>query len=195
MEKAELGALGRLVEKLERRVADGEDISIGMIQAVAGQRAAGPLLLFPALIVVSPLSIIPGLPSLVGISTVLVAGQIALGRQKIWLPEWLTERRVPAKYAARLVSFLKPVSAGIDSVARRRFSGFLAAPLRRIGAVVCVVTGAIMPALEFIPFSSTVAAVIIATFALAITARDGMLALAWMALLASIAAFTTYLVV
>jgi hypothetical protein len=54
--------------------------------------------------------------------------------------------------------------------------------MRRIGAVVCVLVGMIMPLLEFIPFTSTWAATIIAVYALAITARDGLLALAWMGL-------------
>ena len=49
MDDAKPGSLGALVDKVEKRVDAGEKISIGMIQKVAGQRAAGPMLLFPAL--------------------------------------------------------------------------------------------------------------------------------------------------
>lgn len=49
------GPLGRLVRKVQERTAHGEAVSIGLLQEVAGARAAGPMLLLPALIVVSPL--------------------------------------------------------------------------------------------------------------------------------------------
>ena len=195
MDKAERGALGGLVDKVEQRVQAGEQISIGMIQKVAGQRAAGPMLLFPALIVVSPLSIIPGLPTLIGINTILVASQIVLGRDNIWLPKWLTERRLPAKYAEKLLGFLKPVTEKVDTVARSRWPLLLATPVRRIGAAVCVLVGMVMPLLEFIPFTSTWAGAIIATYGLAVTARDGLLALVWMALVAAVVGVATFILV
>ncbi|MET3924009.1 exopolysaccharide biosynthesis protein [Devosia sp. 2618] len=195
MEKAKAGALGRIVEKVEQRVENGEQISIGMIQAVAGRRAAGPMLLFPALIVVSPLSIIPGLPTLIGLNTILVASQFALGRKTIWLPRWLTERCLPAKNAKKLLGFLKPVTATIDGVSRKRWGAVMIDPVLRLGAVVCMAVGMIMPALEFIPFTSTWAGAIIATFGLALTARDGMVALAWVALVTAVAGVATFLLV
>lgn len=176
------GPLGTLVDKVEARALAGEDVSIGLIQEVAGQRAAGPMLLLPTLVVISPLSIVPGIPTMVGINTILIAGQLALGRDRIWLPEWLRGRCLSAKHAKTLLRFLKPVSRAADGVVKRRFRFLTSAPLRRVGAAVCVLVGAIMPLLEFIPFTSTVAATIIAVFALAIAARDGFLALAWIGL-------------
>jgi hypothetical protein len=195
MEQAKPGILGQLLEEVERRVDAGEEISIGMIQNVAGQRAAGPMLLFPALIVVSPLSIIPGLPTLVGINTILVAGQIALGRKTIWLPRWLTDRCLPAKHAERLMSFLRPVSRTVDSVAKPRWRVLQGAPLRRVGAAICVLVGLMMPLLEFVPFTSTWAAAIIAVFGLVVTARDGLLAVFWIALVLGCVSVATLLLV
>ncbi len=193
MAKTDRGAFSQLVDKVSDRVEAGEPISVGMIQQLAGQRAAGPLMLFPALVVVSPLSIIPGLPTLVGINTILIASQILLNRNKIWLPGWLRSRAVPEKYGSRLVEFLKPVGASIDAVAQRRWPK-VGKILRRFGAAVCAVVGAIMPLLEFIPFTSTVAASVIAVYALAITARDGLLALVWVALLAGVVGVAALLV-
>ncbi len=51
--------------------------------------------------------------------------------------------------------------------------------MRRAGAVVCVLVGATMPVMELVPFTSTWAGAVIAGYGLAITARDGLLALAW----------------
>lgn len=176
---ADEGALGELVRKVEERLEDGEAISIETIQKVAGQRAAGPMLLLPALLVVSPLSIIPGLPSMVGLNSILVAGQLALGRENIWLPQWLKKRCVPARRAQKLVKFLRPVSRVTDGVIKPRARPLAGAIMRRGGAVICVLVGAAMPVMEFVPFTSTGAGAVIAGYALAITARDGLLALAW----------------
>jgi hypothetical protein len=188
MAAAEDGVLGKLVGRVEERAKAGEAVSIGLIQEIAGRRAAGPMLLLPALIVISPLSIIPGLPTIVGINTILVAGQIALGREQVWLPKWLTERCISARHAKTLLKFLGPVSRAADGVVKRR-ARFMTGPLmQRIGAMICVLMGAIMPLLEFIPFTSTWAASVIAVYALAITARDGWLAMAWIGLVAGMGA-------
>jgi hypothetical protein len=186
MENTKEGALGTLVGKVEQRVEDGQCISVGMIREVAGQRAAGPMLMFPALVMMSPASIIPGVPTLVGVSTVLIAGQIALGREQLWLPRWLSRRRLPDKYGDKLVKFLKPVSEKVDAVAKPRWQGLIDGPLRRVGAGLCVLVGMIMPVLEVIPFTSTWAGAIVATYGLAITARDGLLAVVWIGLVAAV---------
>lgn len=179
MTASQEGALGKLVRKVEERADAGEQVSLGLVQQIAGQRAAGPMLLLPALIVISPLSIIPGVPTLVGINTILVAGQIVLGREQVWLPKWLTERCISAKHAQTLLKFLRPVSRVADGMVRRRARFMTGSVMRRIGAMVCVMVGCIMPLLEFVPFTSTWAASIIAVYALAVTARDGLLAMAW----------------
>jgi hypothetical protein len=187
------GALGRLVQKVQERTAKGEAVSISLLQEVAGARAAGPLLLLPALIVVSPLSIIPGLATLVGLHTAIVAGQVALGRNQIWLPGWLTRRSLPAKYAEKLMHFLLPVSRMADGIVKRRMLPLTGGIPKRLGALVCVLFGAIMPLLEFIPLSSTLAATVIAFYALSISARDGTLALVWWGALALMVALCLWL--
>lgn len=184
------GKLGQLIAKLKDQTEQGEEVSIGLIQQIAGTRAAGPMLLLPALIVVSPLSIIPGLPTIVGLNTILVASQVAMGRDQLWLPSWLTERAIPAKHGKRLLRFLAPVGAVADKMVKPRASATVGPLFRRIGATICVAVGCIMPMLEFIPFTSTWAAGVVAVYALAITVKDGFLALAWMALVAGLLSLT-----
>ncbi|MBF0680343.1 MAG: exopolysaccharide biosynthesis protein [Devosia sp.] len=185
MADAQQGTLTNLIDKVDEHARAGDGISIGLIQEIVGPRAAGPLLLIPALIVISPLSIIPGIPTLTGIHTVLVAGQIALGRKTMWLPKWLTERSIPGRHVEKLLKFLKPVGRVADTIIKPRARVLVAPPLRRAGAVICVLVGMIMPLLEFVPFTSTWAAAVIAVYAMAITAKDGFLALAWVGLVAA----------
>ena len=181
------GKIGGLIRKVEERAEAGEAISIGLIREIAGRRAAWPMLLLPALIVVSPLSIIPGLPSMVGLNTILVASQIVLGRDQFWLPKWLVEREVPGKRVKPLLKFLGKAGGVVDTVVKPRAKFLTTMPMRRVGAALCVLVGAIMPLLEFIPFTSTWAGAIIAVYALAITVRDGFLALAFVGLVSAVA--------
>lgn len=173
------GPLARLIDELKYRTESGQEVSIGLVQEIAGARAAGPILLLPALIVMSPLSVIPGLPSIVGFNTILVAGQVALGRDRLWLPQWLTKRCIRAKHGQTLLRFLAPVGETVDKLIKPRAEATAGPLFRRVGALVCVLVGAIMPILELIPFTSTWAASIIVIYALAITVKDGFLALAW----------------
>lgn len=188
MTTAEQGALGELVDKVRACVDAGEEVSLASIRKLAGSRAAGPMLLLPALLVISPLSIIPGLPSLVGINTVLVASQLAMGREQIWLPKWLADRCISPKRAKKFLKFLAPVSEVADGVVKPRAKPLAGGVMRRAGAVVCMLVGAAMPIMEFVPFTSTWAGVVIAGYALAITARDGLLAIAWAGLVLAILA-------
>lgn len=188
MAAIEEGGIGELVGEAEQALKAGNSISIGLIQQLAGGRAAGPLLLFPALIVMSPVTIVPGIATMVGLSTVLVAGQILLGREQVWLPEWLRKRSIPKRLAPKLMKFLKPVAKVADNVAKPRATWLTAWPLRRAGAAVCVLVGCAMPLFEVIPFTSTWGGAVIATYALAITVRDGFLALAWAGLVAALLA-------
>lgn len=181
------------MRKIHERTERGEPVSIELLQQVAGAQAAGPMLLLPALVVVSPLSIIPGLPSLVGLHTVIVSVQLMLGRSRIWLPRWLSRRSIKPGPAEKLMRFLLPVSRMADGVAKRRLLPLTGKLGRRLGAAVCIVMGAIMPLLEFIPLSSTVAASVIAIYALSLSARDGLLTLVWWGALAVVVALSLWL--
>lgn len=179
-------SLSELIGEAERHVDANEPISLALLQRIAGQRAAGPLLLGPALLAMSPLTIIPGVPSLIGLSTVLVASQVAIGRDRIWLPGWLKRLKLSTRHAKRLLKFLKPIGRKADAVVKPRATFVTSWPLRRLGALVCAAIGLAMPMMEVIPFTSTWAGVVIAGYGLSITARDGFLALALTALVAAI---------
>lgn len=179
MSTASDGTLAPIVDEVDQHAKAGEPITFDMIRQISGQRAAGPLLLMPALLAMSPLTVIPGMATLVGLNTVLVAGQIALGHEHIWLPGWMRKLKLAPTHAKRLVKFLKPVSKVADEVTRPRLRFLTSWPLRRIGAAACTLIGAAMPMTEVIPFTATWVGALIAAYALAITARDGLLALAW----------------
>ena len=95
-----------------RGAVDGPSISFGDILRAMDARSQPVLLLLPALILVSPLSGIPGLSSLGGLTIALVAGQILLGRPAIWLPGFLLRRQLPT---ARLIWALSKLERAASS--------------------------------------------------------------------------------
>ncbi len=195
MTDEQTGTLSRLVEAFARRAEAGEPVSVGTIQEVSGVRAAGPLLFFPALVVVSPLSLIPTIPSLIGITVVLIAGQLLLGRQSIWLPQRLRRASISADRATAVVDFARPWIARIERLVRPRLTVLADGLGLRLVALLCIIVALTMPPLEFFPGASTTAGTVIATLGLGIMMRDGLLLLAAFALLAgAIAVIASFLV-
>jgi hypothetical protein len=187
------GPLAPIVEEVEDRADSGQPVSVETVEKAAGEQVAGPLLLVPALIAMTPLTVVPGVPSLIALNTVLVAGQIALGRKSIWLPKWLRSRKLSSKHTKKLLKLLKPLGKVADKMVKPRLQFLTAWPLRRIGAGLCVLVGACMPMTEVIPFTSTWLGATIATYALAITAKDGLLVVAWVGLILAIMAVASNL--
>ena len=84
--------LERLLERLEQAGEPGEPVSIECMLQATDERSFGALLLVPGLLVFSPLSGIPGLPSVFAVMVSLIAVQLLIGRKHFWLPKWLLKR-------------------------------------------------------------------------------------------------------
>lgn len=171
--------LRTLEEVLRRMASAGEDgtVCVGHLLDAMGQRSFGPLLLVPSLIVVSPLSGIPGLSTVSGAIIALIAVQMLVGRHVVWLPRRLRGRCLDQRQLERAVGFLYPAARVADRLVRPRLSVFTHRPFSRLIAAVCIAMAALMPLLELVPFASSIVAAAIAAFALALIAHDGVLAI------------------
>jgi hypothetical protein len=65
----------------------------------------------------------------------------------------------------------------------KRLAVLVDPPLTRLWALLCMALALIIPAFELVPMSATIIASAIALFALAMLARDGLLALSGLAVL------------
>lgn len=166
-----------LLDAIANRAADGEGISVATIQEIAGERIAGPLLFFPAMIVVSPLSLIPTLPTIVATTVILIAAQLIVGRRQIWLPGKLRGVSLSPERTKKALEFIRPAVAWIERFSKARLTFLTDGLGMRIAALICILTALTMPPLELVPGASTSAGAIIATFGLALTTRDGLLLL------------------
>lgn len=178
--------IDRVDEAAEAAEDDG-DVSIADVLQSLGSRSFGPALLVPALIVVSPLSGIVGLPSFMALVIALIAGQLVLGRESIWLPQFLLKRSVSRERLDKATDFLAPVARVVDKVVTARLTVLTDPPADRMLAGVVVLLCMAVPPLEMLPFVNSLTASAISVFGLALVARDGVLAVIALAITGAVA--------
>jgi hypothetical protein len=170
-------SLAEVVERITE-AGDGDGpISVQEIVESVGQRSFGALLLVPGLIVLSPISGIPGVPTLGGIAVLLIAGQMLIGRESFWLPGFIVRRTITRERMGKGRGFLLPVARFVDRVIRPRLTRLTKAPFSYVIAATCVLIALVMPPLEAILFANVATAAAISAFGLSLVAHDGLLAL------------------
>ncbi|WP_121064492.1 exopolysaccharide biosynthesis protein [Chachezhania antarctica] len=160
------------------------EVRVGTIAENLGHRGIGPFLTVPALIEISPIGGIPGMPTLLAAIIVLFAAQIAIGRKHIWLPDVLERQTIPGDKLRKTTDKMRPVADWLDKWFHERLPRFASHGAKRIGAVIVILLCTTVPPLELIPFASTAPMAAIALIGLALTVRDGALMLAAYALAA-----------
>ena len=185
--------LSAILDALDR-AANRQRVTVQMILKELGERSFAPLLLVPALLLVSPLSGIPGVPTVGSIVMGLIVVQSLVGRQHIWLPDMLMRRHVSGKRLLRSVSWIRKPAAWVDRHTRRRLSWLTRWPLKLIPLLIALAICAVLPLLELLPFVTSTGAFAITLFAIGILTRDGLFVLAGFAFTGSLAGLAVYLV-
>jgi hypothetical protein len=176
--------LGRIETGTE---GSSDSVELGSVLEAVGSRSFGPVLLLPGLILFSPLSGIPGVPTTMGVFTLLISLQIIFRRRTVWLPRWLLHRKMPRQRVERALRWLRKPARVIDRILKPRLSFLVSALGIYAVAATCSVIALSLPIMEFVLFSASSAGLVLALFGLALTARDGLLAL-----IAFLIAFSTY---
>jgi hypothetical protein len=168
-------SVGDVLERVEEAGGAEERVTVGDIVHRIGEGAFPPLILVPALIIVTPASAIVGLSTFFGVMIALVAVQMVLGRDRLWLPSFILDRTVPHRRLERFIAYADHPGRILDRLTRRRLTMLVDPPLARLWALVCMLLALVIPALELVPMSATIIAATISLFALAMLARDGLL--------------------
>jgi hypothetical protein len=177
---------GPITETVEHMasVADAPDFSVRRFVEELGHCSFAHMLLWPALIVVSPLSGIPGLSSLVGISIALISLQMILGRKHLWLPQWLLRQHIPQERFRSALTWLQHPVGAIERMIRPRMGWMFIPPMRALIELCCMCCGLAMPFLELVPLTSSILGCAVALFATSLITEDGFLALGGLATMA-----------
>lgn len=171
-----------IVEDLSDLAEDTQTVPMGRIVDAFGARGFGPLVFLPAMVELTPLGGIPGLPSLLALFISLIAVQILMGRSGFWVPDAIRHRDLDERTVRRIVHHVKPVARRMDRWFGRRLRPFAVGVARQLAAVVVITLCLTVPVLELIPFASSAPMLAIGVIGLALTAEDGLLMLVGMGL-------------
>ena len=161
-------SMGDVIGELDELASNHEKVCVGDVLDDFGARSFGPFIMIPALLELTPVGGIPGLP---------IAVQLLLGRDHVWMPQFVQQRAVGSKKLHKAVGKLRGLASFLDRHSKGRLEGLTQ------GTAIKLVAGAILllcctvPPLEFLPFASSIPMLAIAVLGLALTVRDGALVL------------------
>ncbi|WP_296814963.1 exopolysaccharide biosynthesis protein [Brevundimonas sp.] len=159
---------------LIRSLADAagpEGLTLGEIRDRLDERSFGLMILVLAVPCLVPA--LYGVPQVVGIPILLLAGQLLMGRHEPWLPDTLLRRRAPRAWLERMAGFAEKRMGWFERLSRPRLKAFACGPGERFAAVfIIVATVAIV-----LPLMNTVPSIGLALIAVGLIQRDGLFVL------------------
>ncbi|WP_412505131.1 exopolysaccharide biosynthesis protein [Roseovarius sp. SYSU LYC5161] len=174
-------SLTDMLDLIASEMGDGH-VSLRDIMRILGARSLTPLLLVPCIALVSPLSAVPGLPTLLAAVVGLVSLQLLTGRRRLWLPRVLLDRSLHVARLARVLAVMRPTVVRVDRLINERLTLLTDRPWNLPALCLFCIVSFFMPLIEFVPFLTSTLASALALFAVALFARDGLLMLAGYAL-------------
>jgi hypothetical protein len=164
--------------QLETAGGRTEEISVRDLRDAIGRRSFAPLLLLASLLGFTPLGGVPGIPTTLAVFVILIAGQVALGRDHLWAPRALLDRRIEGRKLEKSTQALKPFARAVDKVIGPRLSFLTEPPYSLAIAVTCILLALTVPPFELVPFVDLPLWGAMVAFSLALFAHDGYLAIA-----------------
>lgn len=137
-----------------------------------GDRAFGPTLLICALPEALPLPI-GGISALVAMPLLLVSGQLVLGFEQPWLPDWLLDQPFKKEHCEQVISASIPFLEKLEGFFEPRWPFFTSPEAERCVGVILLLLGSII-ALP-IPFGNMLPAIAIVLICLGLIEKDGLI--------------------
>ena len=175
-EARDIATLRQLLDRLDK-AATGERVDVECMMQAVGRSSFGALLLLGGLVTLSPLDIIPGIPTLIALAVLIVCVQLLAGRRHFWLPAWVLRRSIATQRFRRALTWLQRPARFGDRLVRPRLTALTTDATIKVIAVGCIVVALAMPVMEVVPFSANLAGIALTAFGLAVIVHDGLLAL------------------
>jgi hypothetical protein len=179
--------------ELDELAATHERVCIGDVLDDFGKRSFGPFMMIPALIELTPIGGIPGVPTFLALIIALTAAQLLMGRDHVWLPAILQNRAITGRKLHKAVGKLRGVARWLDDHSKRRLEMLTHGAWSKIAAAVVIALCCAVPPLELLPFASSLPMIAIAMLGMALTVRDGALTLAAIVFAAIVSGIGIYL--
>lgn len=152
----------------------GEQLTLDEMVDAFGERALGAVLILIALLSLLPWP--PGGKVVFSLPLLLIASELTLQRETLWLPGWLLRRSVSRQGYARGLSRVIGAVRFVENLSRPRLP-FLTGPFAKMVIGLICLFLAIMLAFP-VPFGDMLPAVTIIIFGFAVMQRDGLAVIA-----------------
>ena len=143
--------LGEILDAIEPDPEDVKAVSVADVLNEVGDRSFAPMVLVVSVLLVSPLSAVPGTPTIGAMMIILIASQWLAGRRYLWLPDVILRRAVSAARLSRAISWLKPWAAWFDRNSRGRLKVLTLPPMTLLAKIMIVAVALTWPVLELLP--------------------------------------------
>jgi hypothetical protein len=153
--------------------ADAAPLTLGDVLDSVGRRSYGPLLLVIGLFAVSPATAVPGLTWFAAALTLIVAGQMALGLRRIWLPKSALNLRVGRRTVHDGVEKSRPTARFVDHLLCPRLRFLSKPPFVNLVALACVGAALATFPLGLVPLAPLIPGLAVVAFGLGMVAQDG----------------------
>ena len=191
MPNAPTRALSDVLDQLEK-AAHGKSIPIGEVVEHLGRKSFASLMLIFSLISTSPASAIPGITATVAVIVFLLAVQMIVGRDCVWLPDFVARRHMSTAKLCKGIGWLRKPVRWVERFLRPRLTFLLHRPWIFVPLVLILALTLVMPVLEAVPTSGSIASAVIALFAAGLLTHDGALVAGALILLLGVPASILY---
>lgn len=170
-------SLAEILDAVESAPGEKDRAAVDDLLQTFGTRSFGPLLVAPGVIMISPIGAIPGAPAVINIFIILMCLQFIAGRSAVWLPRALRERSISKHKLKRGIHKIRPWARRLDVLFTPRLKALTMPPIDRVLATVALLLSASIFVIGLIPFAAAVPSSGIVFIGLALTTRDGLVAL------------------
>ena len=175
-------SLSELLDHFVNATEGKSDVKIDDLMQSLDSRSHGPMLLFPAVLSISPIGMIPGMSIVTGTLIILIGTQMLFFTSRPWIPKRLADFSFSREKLESGVSKTKPWVTWFEKLIHHRLEflsdGVMIYPV----AIVCVLLALSFYPLSLVPFGVFLPGFAVTMFALGLTARDGAVILGGFAL-------------
>ncbi|MDD9741427.1 MULTISPECIES: exopolysaccharide biosynthesis protein [Marinovum] len=185
-------SLGEVLSAIEPEADCADKVTVADLLQEIGERSFAPLVLVVSVLLVTPLSGIPGTPTIGALIVVLISAQWLTGRRHLWLPGFVLRRAVTGARLARAIAWLRPMAAWVDARSQSRLRPMTAPPMALVTKLLILLIALTWPLLELLPMVTSVGAMAVSLLAFGLMVRDGLWLVAGYATLAAMALLVSW---
>lgn len=170
--------LSSLLDDLARLALSRDKITVAELIEAIGARGFGPLLVMLSAFLILPIGMVPGIPGVAAIIMILIGGRMMTGETRLWIPGRLGRAEFSGHLLAVSVARAQPAVLWLRPLLAPRLPFLIdSLVMSRVVALILMVTGAVIFVAGFIPGLPFVLSLHVLVLGMALSTRDGLVAL------------------